>query len=61
MKQRLLLIKMTVCYRLFQNQAVIGDRCGDRLMTTCHRSESTMNKGFGDAGDRLKEDFHFYV
>ena len=37
-------------------QVVIGDRCGDRLMTTCHRSESTMNKGFGDAGDRLKEE-----
>ena len=30
-------------------------------MTTYHRSESIMNKGFGDASDRLKEDFHFYV
>lgn len=30
-------------------------------MTTYHHSESIMNKGFDDVGDRLKEDFHFYV
>lgn len=52
---------MTVCYWLYQNLVVIGDRCGDRLMTTYHRSESIMNKGFDDAGDRLKEEFHFYI
>ena len=40
---------------------VIGDRCGDRLLTTYHRSENTMDKGFDNAGDRLKEDFSFYI
>ena len=38
---------------------MIGDRSGDRLPTTYHRSKSTMNKGLVEHGDRLKEDFHF--
>ena len=40
---------------------MIGDRCGDRLSTTYHRSISAMNKAFWKSGDRLKEDFHFFV
>ena len=40
---------------------MIGDRYGDRILTTYHRSESTMDKGIGDVGDRLKEDFCFYI
>ena len=44
-----------------RNPAVIGDRCGDRLQTTYHRSESMMNKGIGKVGDRLKEDSCFYL
>ena len=34
---------------------------GDRLPTTYHRSVSTMNRTFQSGGDRLKEDFRFYV
>ena len=44
-----------------RNPAVIGDRCGDRLQTTYHRSESMMNKGIRKVGDRLKEDFRFFI
>ena len=40
---------------------VTGDRCGDRLATTYHRFVSMMNRAFQSGGDRLKEDFHFYV
>ena len=40
---------------------VIGDRWGDRLSTTYHRSVSAMNKAFQKGGDRLKEDFHFCI
>lgn len=59
MKQKLPLVADFVYRRLTLNKAVIGDRCGDRLQTTYHRSESAMNKGIGEEGDRLKEDFHF--
>ena len=41
------------------SKMVIGDRCGDRLPTTYHRSTSAMNRAFRKSGDRLKEDFHF--
>ena len=40
---------------------VIGDRCGDRLLTTYHRSVNAMNREFQESGDRLKEDFHFCI
>ena len=40
---------------------MIGDRWGDRLQTTYHRSESMMNKGIRKVGDRLKEDFRFFI
>ena len=43
------------------SKMVIGDRCGDRLSTTYHRSTSAMNRAFQKSGDRLKEDFHFFV
>ena len=42
-------------------RTVIGDRLGDRLATTYHRSVSMMNRTFQSGGDRLKEDFHFYI
>ena len=40
-----------------------GDRwrLGDRWRTTYHHPEISMNKAFQKDGDRLKEDFHFYV
>ena len=60
MKQKLPLVADFVYRRLTLNKAVIGDRCGDRLQTY-HRSESAMNKGIGEEGDRLKEDFHFFI
>ena len=31
------------------------------LSTTYHRSISAMNRAFQKSGDRLKEDFHFFV
>lgn len=34
------------------NEKVIGDRCGDRLKTTCHHAETPMNKGLQNIGDR---------
>ncbi len=34
---------------------------GDRLPTTYHHPVSAMNRTFQSGGDRLKEDFHFYV
>lgn len=40
---------------------MIGDRYGDRILTTYHRSESAMDKRIGDAGDRLKEDLCFCI
>lgn len=40
---------------------MIGDRYDDRLVTTYHRSESMMNKWFGEVGDRLKEELFFFV
>ena len=43
---------------LFRSK-VIGDRLGDRLATTYHHSECTMNKQFQKGGDRLKEDSCF--
>ena len=43
------------------SKMVIGDRWGDRLSTTYHRSISAMNRAFRKSGDRLKEDFHFFV
>ena len=35
---------------------VIGERYGDRLGMTYHRSVNTMNKEFQNDGDRLKEE-----
>ena len=61
MKQKLPLVADFVYRRLILNKAVIGDRCGDRLLTTYHRSVNTMNREFQESGDRLKEDFHFFI
>ena len=35
---------------------VIGERYGDRLRMTYHRSVNTINKEFQNDGDRLKEE-----
>ena len=59
MKRRLPLSGTLVYKRRLSNWAVIGDRDGDRLTTTYHRSVSTFCKGFQKGGDRLKENLHF--
>ena len=50
-----------VCSRLYLNWAVIGDRSGDRLPTTYHRSKSTMNKGLWSMVIGWKRIFIFYI
>ena len=30
-------------------------------LSTCHHAESIINREFQEVGDRLKEDFHFYM
>ena len=61
MKRKLPLSGTLVYKRRLSNWAVIGDMSGDSLLTSYHRSVSTICKGFQKGGDRLKENLHFFL